>query len=549
MKKGFLKRIAALVLAAALSVSLAACASSSDTTDDASESADENVDAQTDDDTLVIAVSLDFTTVDTIVSYGTEQSLLISCVAERLFYFDENSEVQPFLVESWEQEDDTTYVYQIRQDVTFSDGTQLTAEDVAFSLNRHLDENNASQLAWMFEKVELIEQTGDYEVTVTLSEPDATWQYVLATPAGDIISKAYYEENSEDFGTADGGLIGSGPYVITSWDTAEMDLEYNEDYWNADETQVGFTSIQFLSISDQSVVKTVLESGQIDLTQNISLDTAKELEDNDSINIQATDYLGSTFLSYNTSQEPLDDAAVRQAILYGIDREAILTDIIGENYASIGKSLLFSEKIADSSADLWGDYFDNEETYSYDPEKAIALLEEAGYGDGLELTLKYTAADSTAENVALYIQANLAEIGVTIQLEGIDTSELYTLRYGGSDVRDYELLLTSWASDYPDPVGTIQPMYYSANSAAGGSNWAEYNNSEFDALIDAQGSVTDAEERIAFLKEALDILSEDVPYAPLYNHYKVFATSSRVDYTFSTMVMYNLFVKDIQKAE
>ena len=549
MKKGFLKRIAALVLAAALSVSLAACASSSDTTDDASESADENVDAQTDDDTLVIAVSLDFTTVDTIVSYGTEQSLLISCVAERLFYFDENSEVQPFLVESWEQEGDTTYVYQIRQDVTFSDGTQLTAEDVAFSLNRHLDENNASQLAWMFEKVELIEQTGDYEVTVTLSEPDATWQYVLATPAGDIISKAYYEENSEDFGTADGGLIGSGPYVITSWDTAEMDLEYNEDYWNADETQVGFTSIQFLSISDQSVVKTALESGQIDLTQNISLDTAKELEDNDSINIQATDYLGSTFLSYNTSQEPLDDAAVRQAILYGIDREAILTDIIGENYASIGKSLLFSEKIADSSADLWGDYFDNEETYSYDPEKAIALLEEAGYGDGLELTLKYTASDSTAENVALYIQANLAEIGVTIQLEGIDTSELYTLRYGGSDVRDYELLLTSWASDYPDPVGTIQPMYYSANSAAGGSNWAEYNNSEFDALIDAQGSVTDAEERIALLKEALDILSEDVPYAPLYNHYKVFATSSRVDYTFSTMVMYNLFVKDIQKAE
>ena len=549
MKKGFLKRIAALVLAAALSVSLAACASSSDITDDASESADDSVDAQTDDDTLVIAVSLDFTTVDTIVSYGTEQSLLISCVAERLFYFDENSEVQSFLVESWEQEDDTTYVYQIRQDVTFSDGTQLTAEDVAFSLNRHLDENNASQLAWMFEKVELIEQTGDYEVTVTLSEPDATWQYVLATPAGDIISKAYYEENSEDFGTADGGLIGSGPYVITSWDTAEMDLEYNEDYWNADETQVGFISIQFLSISDQSVVKTALESGQIDLTQNISLDTAKELEDNDSINIQATDYLGSTFLSYNTSQEPLDDAAVRQAILYGIDREAILTDIIGENYASIGKSLLFSEKIADSSADLWGDYFDNEETYSYDPEKAIALLEEAGYGDGLELTLKYTAADSTAENVALYIQANLAEIGVTIQLEGIDTSELYTLRYGGSDVRDYELLLTSWASDYPDPVGTIQPMYYSANSAAGGSNWAEYNNSEFDALIDAQGSVADAEERIALLKEALDILSEDVPYAPLYNHYKVFATSSRVDYTFSTMVMYNLFVKDIQKAE
>ena len=92
-------------------------------------------------------------------------------------------------------------------------------------------------------------------------------------------------------------------------------------------------------------------------------------------------------------------------------------------------------------------------------------------------------------------------------------------------------------------------MYYSTNNVAGGSNWAEYKNKDFDKLIDEQNSAATPEERIPVLKDALDILAEDIPYAPVYNHYKVFATSKRVDYQFSTMLLYNIYTKNIKKAK
>lgn len=555
MKNKLFRRIITGLLLSSLVLSTAGCG---DKKDDAtkvsaggatSSSSQEAVPAQADDDTLNIAVSIDFNTVDTLVAYGTEIDILVNSVTEGLFYYDENSEVQPFLVSSYTHPDDTTYVYEIREDVVFSDGTPLDADDVEFSLNRHLDPDNASQLGWMFENVESIEKTGDYEVTVKLSQPDASWQYTLATPAGNVISKDYYEAHKDGYGTSEGGFIGSGPYVITSWDTAEIDLEYNEDYWNKAETEVDFKKLKFLSIPDQSVVKAALESGQIDITQALSLDAAKELKSKDIVNIQATDYLGSTFISFNTTVDKLSDKKVRQAIAYAVDKETILNDIIGADYASIGKSQLFSSNISNAYPDIWGDYFDKENAYSYDPEKAKELLAEAGYPDGFDVQLKYVASDSTSEDVSLYIQQNLAEVGINVTLEGIDSSEYSTLRYGGSETREYELFLTYWGSDYPDPIGTITPMYYSTNNVAGGSNWAEYKNKDFDKLIDEQNSASTPEERIPVLKDALDILAEDIPYAPVYNHYKVFATSKRVDYQFSTMLLYNIYTKNIKKAK
>ena len=549
MKNWTWKRAAALGLMLVLMLAMAACGSSDADSGSAADS-ETSADAQTaSDDVLNIGVSIDFTTIDTIVGYSTEMNMIVNAVTEGLFYFDENSEVQPLLVDTWEQTDQTTYVYQIRQDVTFSDGTQLTAEDVVFSLERHLDEDNASQLAWMFENVDTIEQTGDYEVTVTLTQADPTWQYTLATPAGNVISKAYYEEHAEDFGTAEGGIVGSGAYTITEWATEEITLEYNEDYWDAANTSVGYTTVQFTSVTDESVLKTALASGQIDIAWGVSLEAVAELEETDGVNIQLVDALSCYFVSFNTTVDGLDDARVRQAIAYAIDKDSILSDLIGEKYGEVGESQLFSDKITGANADLWGDYFETDETYSYDPQKATELLEEAGYGDGLELTLKYDASDSLYENLSLYIQANLADVGITLIIEGVDSAEIMTLRYGGSETRDYELLITGWGSDYPDPLGTILPMYYSANNAAGGSNWAEYNSSEFDALITSQAQAETEEERVEILQEALDLIAEDLPYAPIYIRYENWAVSEEVEYTFTTMELYNIFIKDIQKAQ
>ena len=552
MKNKINKRVLAFALATSLTVlPLTGCGKEGDKNAEPSPteiSNGETPKASGDDDTLRFALSVDFNKVDTLIAYSHELNILVNSVSEGLFYYDENSVVQPLLAKSYTQPDDTTYVYEIRDDVTFSDGSKLTAEDVEFSLNRHRDPNNASLLGWMFDNVDSIEQTGDYEVTVKLKTPDPTWQYTIATTAGDVISKAYFEEHKDDYGTSSGGFVGSGPYVITSWDATEVDLEYNEDYWNKDNVEVGFKKLQFLSVPDESVAKTLIASGQVDITGNVSLDSAKELSSNSELKVVTTDFLADTFLSFNTSVKPLDDVRVRQAIDYAIDKETILTDIIGEDYASIGKSQLFSEKIGEADAALWKDFFENQPTYEYDLERAKELLKEAGYEDGLSLRLTYTSSNSTYENVSLLIQQNLAEAGIDVTLEGVDAATVNTLRYGGSETRDYELLLTIWASDYPDPVGTVVPMAYSTNNVAGGSNWAEYRSDDFDKYIDLSYS-TSGEERIGYLQDALTVLGEDIPYAPLYNNYNVFITSKRVDYEFTTMLLYNIYTKDIKKAK
>ncbi len=538
MKKKKWKRMAALLIATTLLGTTTACSES-----------EEVINTEVDDDTLRIAMSTDFNTIDILIAYAHEINMVVNAVTEGLFYYDENSVVQPYLAESYEQVDDVTYVYQIREGVTFSDGTELTAEDVVFSLEYQRDEENASLLSWMFDNVDTIEQTGDYEVTVTLSTPDPTWVYTLATPAGNVISKSYYEAHSDNFGTAEGGFIGTGPYVITDWSSTEVDLEYNEDYWNAANTEVDFKKVQFLSVKDQAVSKTLLESGDVDIVSNLSVDGAKELDGKNGISIKKVDMLLSTFVSFNTTVEPLNDVRVRQAIAYAIDKEAILNDIVGEEYGSLAKSFPFSEKIGEANAEIWGDYFETQNTYEKDIEKAKELLEEAGYGDGLSFVLSYDASNSVAESEALYIQQSLAEINITITLEGLDSGEISTQRYGGSETRTYELLITKWGSDYPDPTGCIIPMYVSTNNVAGGSNWAEYVSEDFDRLISESNAATSEEERIAILKEALDILQEEIPYAPIVNDYIFYGHSSRVDYEYSTMCLYNIYIKDIKRAE
>lgn len=538
------KKLISLFLTFILIFSLTACGSDGTSSSSASGSA-----AQADDDTLNIAVSVDLTVIDPIQGYDTETNMALGSVVEGLFYFDKNSVVQPLIAESYEQKDTLTYVYQIRDDVTFSDGTQLTADDVVFSLERHRDADNASQLSWMFESVDTIEKTGDWEVTVTLKKADSMWQNTLATPASGIISQAYYEEHKDDFGTATGGIVGSGPYVITNWDSGtEVDMEENTNYWNKENTDLAFKKLAFKTMPDQSVVKMGLESGQVDFTMNISTDACKELESNDNVIVSATDYYGSTFVSLNTTVEPLNDINVRKAIAYAIDKESIVTTIVGEKYGEVAGSLPFTSLIGATQKEAYGDYFDTVEQYTYNLDTAKEYLAKSSAPDGFDVKLVYLAGNSVHEAVCLAIQQNLAELNINVTLEAAEYAEYLQDRYGGTKARNFDLFLTQWGSDYPDPAGTLLPMYYSSNNVAGGSNWTEYNNADFDALIDKQAAETDPEKRVQILEQAMDILADEIPNIPVYNHYKPFVVSSRVDYTFSPSLLYNIYFKDVKKA-
>ena len=517
-------------------------ASSSPATSTASGSA-----AGKSDDELVIAVADEYANIDILHAYSTEVDLVLNQVLEGLYYYDKNSEIQPKLAKSFEQPDDTTYVYQIKDDVDFSDGTHLTAEDVAFSLERHRNPENSSELGWMFENVKSIKQTGDYEVTVKLKQPDALWQDTLATTASLVISKKYFEENKDNFGTAKGGIIGSGPYKISSWDQGvQLELEVNKNWWDKD-TELAFKKLTYKTIPDAAVVKSALESGEVDVTQNISAETANELESSGKAQISATDYYGTTFLSFNNSKKPFNDANVRKAIASAIDREQIVNTLYYGKYAQKGGDTPINENFIREEKEVWADFFKNANNYNYDVEKAKEYLAKSSVPNGFEAKFVYETSEPVHESIGLVVQQNLAKIGIKLELEGLTRAEIMNYRYGGTEKRDYDVMVTGWGSDYPDPIGVILPMFATKNTAAGGSNWAEYRNDKFDKLLEKSSKELDKKKRAAILKDALNVYIEDEPSVNLYHHYKLFATSNRVDYEFSPSLMFGTYIKDFKK--
>ena len=498
-------------------------------------------------DSLVFSCNNEISNIDIIHAYAIDTNAIISSIAEPLFYYAQDSSIQKGLVEKEEQPADNIYVYDIKQNVKFSDGTPLTAEDVVYSLDRQRDPDLPGELAWMFEDVKSIEQTGDYQVTITLNKPDATWPYAMATTASLVISKKYAEQHKDDLGTATGGLVGSGPYVLSSWEQgSEIVLTKNENYWD-NSLELDFNKVIFKFITDASVAKVALENGDVDIITQLAVDSANELESNPNVNIQPVDMFAENFLSFNTSKEPFNDANVRKAIAYAVDKQTLVDSVYYVKYAGVANALPFGESIITTEKDAWTDYLANVEKYPYDIEKAKEYLAKSSVPDGFSATLCYSTGSPQDESLALIIQQNLKEIGIEINLEGRASSEISTQRYGGSETRDYELMITGWGSDYPDPVGVILPMFVSDYTVAGGSNWVEYKSEDFDKYLALQGEELDPVKRAKDLQNALDVFADDIPSYPIVYQYDIYGINSRIDYTVSQSCLYNLYVKDIKK--
>lgn len=465
-------------------------------------------------DTFTVALDTDIIALDPAFAYDWSTNPVINQITEPLLVIDENNQIQPGLAKSWEQKDDTTYVYQIRDDVTFSDGTPMTMDDVLFSIERIRAEETASYVKWLYDSVDTIEQTGDWELTVKLSAPSATWKYTFGTSAGHIISKAYYEQHKDDFGTSEGGLMGTGPFVFDSWTSGqEIVLTKSDNYWDKS-VQVDIQKLVFKIIAEDTTRVAALSSGQADFTPITPSDMVETVKADDSLEVKDIRTMGISYLAFNTQRAPFDDVNVRQAISYAIDRQA-LKDNITKDTAEIGTTLPNSDVLFTANPDDWNNYVANAQGYTYDVEKAKECMSKSAYPDGFTCTLLCTEA-SVAYSKALAIQEYLKEINIDVQIEKLSSDEHTAYQFGNkfdeNGKRDYDMILAGWEADYPDVSGNIQPLYYGGNAGEGGSNAAAYVNPEVDKLIEQQAASKDDAERNDCLFKAMDIATADAPY-------------------------------------
>ncbi len=443
-------------------------------------------------DQLTIGVQLDVDTLDPHNSTLTASIRLQPLLFETLIVKDENQQIVPCLATEWEWISDTELQFKLRQGVKFHDGTEMKASDVKFSIDRAAATARHSA---RYDDLQEIIVNDDYTVTFVTKKPSAKLLDMLSEVlfGGAIIPEAHANAVGDSIATE---AVGTGPYRLVEWAAGEqLVVEKNPDYWG--EPGVAQT-ITYRVISEDTSRIIALETGEIDIAETIPSTDIARISDNANLSLYQIPGMVVTYWGFNTQKAPFNDLKVRQAMNYAIDRDSVAIAATN-NDGQAAKTVLGMGMEA---------YYDGMEGFEYNPEKAKALLAEAGYPNGFATNIYVKSTDSNTMLASQVIQANLKEIGVDLTINSLESTALMASLAEGE--HDTYILTASNPDVYNGLI-----FFYSQTGARTG-NRMFYNNPEFDTLYEQVLTELDATKRAELLKQIQELLVEDCPWCPLY---------------------------------
>ena len=498
------KHLSMWMLILMLSFGLAACASEPDSNSGDSESADGEEGSGGD---LVIdmkseAVSLDPHSVNDVPSGNVQTNLY-----ETLVYFDENMDIQNGLAEDWTV-DENVLEFKLRDGITFTDGEAFNAEAVKANIDRVKDEAIASQRAFLFEDITDINVVDDQTIQFITEEPSATLIFSFAHSGGSMISPKSIEEDyaAMEEGENPGSVIGSNPvgtgyFTFDEWESGNyIRLVKNDDYWGE---PAKLDSVTFRVVSEDNTRLANIETGSAHVSDPTAPSDVSRVTGSDVMDIMESDSLNVSYIGFNTQQEPFDDVNVRRAITMAINNEDIVNNLY-DGYGIPAKGPIAPGVIG---------YDDSLEPIGYDPEGAKTLLEESGYGDGIELTIS-TNDTTERQDLATFVQAELGKVGIDVSIEIVEWGAYLEQTAQG----DTDMFVLGWSSATGDADYALEPLFHSKNQGNAG-NRAFYENDEVDALLDEAKNELDSTKRNELYSEVQQILIDEAPL--LYTHHKV----------------------------
>lgn len=493
-----------------------AAATPADGEDETTEPAPEAGGGEGGDNTLVFGTTEMPSTIDPADVYEKFASDVLFNTTNRLVEFQpDTGEIGPGLAEEYEISDDgLTYTFTLRDGVTFQDGSEMTSEDVVWSLNRSLNINHPDGASFLISSIESIEAPDDSTVVITIAEPNSTFlarlNYTVATilPSDSDVYDAPEErleaagedeaaaetllEEAESFLTQD-AIVGTGPYEMTDYQPGvTMTLERFEDYWG-EAPAIDTVRVQFFESTTQ--MRNALAAGEIDLAVN-DLDPTEtaSLEDEGGVEIVTNPGGRISYLVVDVTQAPFDDPAVRRAIAATIDRDRIVEE------AFEGQAKPLYSMIPDN--------FEVSTDYISDIE-----VDESELGETpIAFELWYPADRYTNQaEVAEVISRTLNESGLFDVTT--NTAEWATEYSTQLNTGAYGIYMLGWYPDYLDPDDYIEPFYDSEDTFIG-----FYGSEEMDQLIsDEQQAEPGSDERAQIFDEIQQLAAEDMPFIPLYS--------------------------------
>jgi len=438
--------------------------------------------------------------------YADNQVLANIC--ESLLRLNPDYTLTPGLAESYEHPTPTTWVYTIRDGVTFHDGTPLTAADVVASMSRHLDPAVGSSWYSVYQNVVSIEQTGDRQVTVTESLPDSQFNLAMGGSAGVIESAATLAEKGADYGNSTGGVNCTGPFSFGEWKSGEsITLERYDDYWD-DSLRAKSGEVEFIFMNDSNARVNALKSGEVDGGWMIPMDAVPQLRESGVGDVYFGMSTAVSSLIVSNLEGPLGDVRVRKALLMALDREGLI-DAAAGGIGDVSNALTTESVWVGASDAGLATAFDGLDEYPYDVEAAKQLVEEAG-ATGEEIVI---ATAPIGQDFAVTSQATAAaaeSIGLKATIETV-TPNAYTALFSDPSAREgVDLFYTSWYLSSPDPL-----EMYSVLRTGEFSNYGNWSNPEFDQVVNEAIATDDAAARSEKTAEAQRIANAELPWLPL----------------------------------
>lgn len=432
-------------------------------------------------------------------------------ISENLYRLDENIEPQPWIAESVETPDENTWVFTIRDGVTFSNGKTVDAKAVKACFERTYEKNERADSTL---KIKSMEADG-MKFTIVTPEPNPTLLNDLCDPLLGIYDAT--EEPDEEL-----GVSCTGPYVATSF-TAMTDVKMraNENYWGGAPKA---DTVELKIIDDQDALDMALANGEIDLIAQETANGASKFTDTSKYTTDTVTTTRANFLSFNLKTEGLDDLAVRQAINYCIDREGY-ADVVYQGFATPCYGI-YPDNLAFGGTDGLNLTVD-----SYDADKAKEILADAGYQDtdgdgildkdGVNLSFKvltYSYNDNCIQ-LADMLQAELSQIGIELSIETQDVLD-DPLTSG-----DFDLAILNYAMA---PIGTPSYFINMLFTTGASNNYGGYSNEKVDALAAEIGTTSDNDKVVSLTRELEQQVLDDMPFAFVADQQLIFVYSNKV---------------------
>jgi len=481
------------------------------------------------DGTIIYGLTLTPSGIDPHIDASSELGIPLTSVYDPLVWLTPEGDFEPGLAESWEVSDDgLTYTFHLRDDVTFHDGTSFSAEAVRFSLNRiaapQTQSRKAAGMLGPYERTEILDET---TVRVHFEEPYAPFLTSLSTVYLAMVSPDAVEEWGDEYQFHQ---VGTGPFVLEEYIPKDhLTLVRNPDYdWAPSffdhQGPPALQEVVFRFYTDPATRVLALESGEADVMGEIPPRDAVRLDENEDYQLLTVPIPGQPLqFFFNTQRNPTDDARVRQALLHAIDRPAIV-DTVFESYSPPAYGPLCRSTFAYDSG--------VEDAYAYDPDRAVRLLEEAGWtdtdGDGtrdrdghpLELETILMGWGYIPE-VGQMLQSQFSQIGVGFQ----SRQTTFSNAMGEVASGDYHLVPFLFSSSDPDILRTT---FHSSN-VDGGFNWSKVSDPKLDAwLEEGKGAMDEAARRDIYAQIQQRIMDEAM-ILPVRDYVNLNAAAVRVE--------------------